>query len=149
MQSTKIFWENPLFSAKTNKPRGNFPEVGKPLGLGSKPRIIVGSLRRQGGFVEPGARVAKPRNSRVQLLPPQSPRGFSALARLYYLARPTKTAMLHSLPGYIFVIAHICRRHLRPKLLIARKCDGVFKKTQPQQTLNSLFSCLGSSVKDT
>ena len=29
-----------------------------------------------------------------QLLPPQSPRGFSALARLYYLA--TKTAMLSS-----------------------------------------------------
>ena len=30
-------------------------------------------------------------------LPPQSPRGFSALARLYYLARPTKTAMLRRL----------------------------------------------------
>ena len=28
-----------------------------------------------------------------KLLPPQSPRGFSALARLYYLVRPTKTAM--------------------------------------------------------
>ena len=28
-----------------------------------------------------------------KLLPPQSPRGFSALAGLYYLARPTKTAM--------------------------------------------------------
>ena len=27
----------------------------------------------------------------------QSPRGFSALARLYYLARPTKTAMLRRL----------------------------------------------------
>ena len=35
------------------------------------------------------------------------------------------------------------------KLQIARKCYGVFKKTEPQQTLNSLFSCLGSSVKDT
>ena len=32
-----------------------------------------------------------------KLLPPQSPRGFSALARLYYLARPTKTAMLRRL----------------------------------------------------
>ena len=31
----------------------------------------------------------------LQLLPPQSPRGFSALARLYYLA--TKTAMLRRL----------------------------------------------------
>ena len=29
-----------------------------------------------------------------KLFPPQSPRGFCALARLYYLARPTKTAML-------------------------------------------------------
>ena len=29
----------------------------------------------------------------------QSPRGFSALARLYYLARPTKTAMLRRLPS--------------------------------------------------
>ena len=32
-----------------------------------------------------------------KLLPPQSPRGFSALARLYYLARPSKTAMLRRL----------------------------------------------------
>ena len=34
------------------------------------------------------------RKIKTKLLPPQSPRGFSALARLYYLARPTKTAML-------------------------------------------------------
>ena len=63
----KNFLGKSTFQHKTNKPRGNFPEVGKPLGLGSKPRIIVGSLRRQGGFVEPdqpGARLAKPRNSR-------------------------------------------------------------------------------------
>ena len=33
------------------------------------------------------------------LLPPQSPSGFSALARLYYFARPTKTAMLRSIGG--------------------------------------------------
>ena len=32
-----------------------------------------------------------------KLLPPQSPRGFFALARLYYLARSTKTAMLRRL----------------------------------------------------
>ena len=144
MQSTKIFWENPLFSAKTNKPRGNFLEVGKPLGLGSKPRIIVGSLRRQGGFFVPvqfPSHEWRSREIRAKLLPPQSPGGFSALALLYYLARPTKTTMLRRL--------HISRRHLRPKLRIARKCDGVFKKTEPQQTLKSLFSCLESSVKDT
>ena len=59
-----------------------------------------------------GARVSKPRNSRAErartsgevarkiktkLVPPQSPRSFSALAHLYYLARPTKTAMLRRL----------------------------------------------------
>ena len=32
-----------------------------------------------------------------KLLPPQSPAGFSALAHLYYLARPTKTAILRRL----------------------------------------------------
>ena len=32
-----------------------------------------------------------------KLLPPQSPRSFSALARLYYLVRPTKTAVLRRL----------------------------------------------------
>ena len=37
-----------------------------------------------------------------KLLQPQSPRGFSALARLYYLARPTKTAMLRRLHGNWF-----------------------------------------------
>ena len=36
-------------------------------------------------------------NKGKKLLQPQSPRGFSALARLYYLARPTKTAMLRRL----------------------------------------------------
>ena len=33
----------------------------------------------------------------LKLLPPQSPCNFYALARLYYLARPTKTAMLRRL----------------------------------------------------
>ena len=37
------------------------------------------------------------RKIKTKLLPPQSPRGFSALALLYYLARPTKTVMLRSL----------------------------------------------------
>ena len=35
--------------------------------------------------------------NKIKLLPPQSPRGFSVLVRLYYLARPTKTAMLRRL----------------------------------------------------
>ena len=37
------------------------------------------------------------RSMAVLLLPPQSPRGLSALARLYYFARPTKTALLRRL----------------------------------------------------
>ena len=47
---------------------------------------------------------ARSREKNKKLLPPQSPRGFSALARLYYLARPTKTAMLRRLkyPGLGF-----------------------------------------------
>ena len=42
-----------------------------------------------------------------------------------------------------------CGRHLRRKLRIARNCDCVFTQIEPQETLNSLFSYLGSSVKDT
>ena len=42
-------------------------------------------------------RRSREKNKSFKLLPPQSPRGFSALARLYYLARPTKTAMLRRL----------------------------------------------------
>ena len=34
---------------------------------------------------------------KIKLLQPQTPRGFSALALLYYLARPTITAMLRRL----------------------------------------------------
>ena len=37
------------------------------------------------------------RKIKTKLLPPQSPRGFYALARLYYLARLTKTVMLRRL----------------------------------------------------
>ena len=40
------------------------------------------------------------REKNKKLFPLQSPRGFSALARLYYLVRPTKTAMLRRLPKY-------------------------------------------------
>ena len=42
--------------------------------------------------------------SMAVLLPPQSLRGFSTVARLYYLARPTKTAVLRRLkyPGLGF-----------------------------------------------
>ena len=41
------------------------------------------------------------REIKISLLPPppQSPRGFYALARLFYFAHPTKTAMLLRLDG--------------------------------------------------
>ena len=55
---------------------------------------------RTSGVVAKFAREAREnerRSREKKLLPPQSPRGFSALARLYYLARPTKTAMLRRL----------------------------------------------------
>ena len=44
-----------------------------------------------------------------------------------------------------------CGRHLRCKLRIrARKCDGEkWNEPKPKETLNNLFSSLGSSVKDT
>ena len=43
------------------------------------------------------AREARENDRRSRELPLQSPRGFSALARLYYLVRPTKTAKLRRL----------------------------------------------------
>ena len=122
------------FEHKTNKPATPFPSTDlgtrKLLGTGEAPRT----------------RKAKPRNSREVAPAPISSRFLCSLPlhSSAPLARPTETAMLRWLIRWLH-----CRRHLRPKLRIARKCDGVFKKTEPQQTLNSLFSCLGSSVKDT
>ena len=66
---------------------------------------------------------ARSREKNKKLLPPQSPRGFSALARLYYLTRPTKTAMLRRL---------LCRR-----LVITdsfQKSPYIFSKFNPLNT---------------
>ena len=64
-------------------------------------RSMAVVVAKYSGFVEPGAckirareRAAKPRE-KFQLRPPQSPRGFSSLARLDYLV--TKTAILRSI----------------------------------------------------
>ena len=56
---------------------------------------IVSSLRSM--VVSLGALMSG--EPKISLLPPQSPSGFSALARLYYFVRPTKTAMLRSIGG--------------------------------------------------
>ena len=59
---------------------------------------VMRSMGRRSGVAAKFVRKARENERRSReknkLLPPQSPRGFSALARLYYLARPTKTAML-------------------------------------------------------
>ena len=52
-----------------------------------------------GGVRTDSKKPPRPCRRFFKLLPPQSPRGFSVLARLYYLARPTKTAMLRRLPS--------------------------------------------------
>ena len=52
---------------------------------------------------------------------PQSPRGFSALARLYYLARPTKTAMLRRL-FYVIQAHHLFKKWLHVFIFHDRLC---------------------------
>ena len=55
---------------------------------------------RRGGVSTKNSRAKRARTSGEaarKMLPLQSPRGFSALARLYHLVRPTKTAMLRRL----------------------------------------------------
>ena len=64
---------------------------------------------RRSGVAAKFAREARENERRSReknkFLPPQSPRGFSALARLYYLARPAKTAMLRRLLVCGFLVA--------------------------------------------
>ena len=64
--------------------------------------LVQGSLRSMAVLLsraeERRSREIRARSrEKNKLLPPQSSPGFSALARLYYLARPTKTAMLRRL----------------------------------------------------
>ena len=90
-------WHEP-----TNRQLTNF--VGLSVLTNSLANFVL--IKRERGFVERGARAAKPgkreiraaRSARERLLkPPQFPSGFSALALLYYFALPTKTAMLRGL----------------------------------------------------
>ena len=75
---------------------------------------------RRSGVAAKFAREARENERRSReknkLLPPQSPRGFSALARLYYLVRPTKTAMLRRLGVEWMGVAG--RLELRPLLSV-------------------------------
>ena len=72
-------------------------------------------------------RARSARERAEKLLPPQSLRGFSTLARLYYLARPTKTAMLRRLPSSWTQIVYA----LDTKLVM----PGHYKKTANQSVL--------------
>ena len=77
------------------------------LGAGPPRRVACVAWRfcragRRGGVSTKNSRAKRARTSgeaarKIKLLPLQSPRGFSALARLYHLVRPTKTAMLRRL----------------------------------------------------
>ena len=67
------------------------------LSLGTQPRGVLACVAWRFCWAGRRSGVTARKISFFKLLPPQSPRGFSALARLYYLARPTKTAMLRRL----------------------------------------------------
>ena len=69
---------------------------------------VLSSRAQERRSSEIRTRSARERAANFKLLPPQSPRGFSALARLYYLARPTKTAMLRRLYNVARVVIVIC-----------------------------------------
>ena len=64
----------------------------------------VASSLRSMAVLSIRAQERRSREKNKKLLPPQSPRGLSALARLYYLARPTKTAMLRRLSSLLLVV---------------------------------------------
>ena len=64
----------------------------------------VASSLRSMAVLSIRAQERRSREKNKELLPPQSPRGLSALARLYYLARPTKTAMLRRLSSLLLVV---------------------------------------------
>ena len=83
-------------------------------------RSMAVLVAKYGGFVKPGAREIRARTSNeaarkiIQLLLPQSPRGFSVLARLYYLA--TKTAMLRrlSLSATLTLLLYLAASRVQP-----------------------------------
>ena len=62
----------------------------------------------------------------------QSPRGFSALARLYYLARPTKTAMLRRL----LCTRRSCGRHSRRLACLRSNLLRAYCNFESQQAIS-------------
>ena len=82
----------------------NIPRLG--LQTNNKyPRLLTMTVSLRSTAVL-SSREHERRSREIRALPPQFPRGFSALARLYYmyLARPTKTAItVPCYPGYMTV----------------------------------------------
>ena len=75
---------------------------------------------------------AQERRSHEKLLPLQSPRAFSALARLYYLVRPTKTAMLRRLIIYMKIEFSSQRREML--LFLTTNMAAVTSRATPSVT---------------
>ena len=82
----------------------------------------------------------------LKLLPLQSPRGFSALVRLYYLVRPTKIAMLRRLCTFITLEAIPIRALVRGGFQNAglvcgkdqRNCNAWLSKLRIERWVNEL-----------
>ena len=94
VNSSAIFWfcfDEKICSVSRNSPKGNYQNIWL-TGEHCEP---IGTIRTLA--YGPTQKSPPSVQAVFQLLPPQSPRGFSALASLHYLA--TKTAMLRRLMG--------------------------------------------------
>ena len=114
-----IFWfcfAEMICSVPRNSPMGDYPKIwltgehSEPIGTirtlaygptqKSPPSVLV-SFAAVIRVVTQRCSPLRPCRRFFKLLLPQSPRGFSAFARLYYLARPTITAMLRRLRSHL------------------------------------------------
>ena len=114
-----IFWfcfAEMICSVPRNSPMGDYQNIwltgehSEPIGTirtlaygptqKSPPSVLV-SFAAVIRVVTQRSSPLRPCRRFFKLLLPQSPRGFSAFARLYYLARPTITAMLRRLRSHL------------------------------------------------
>ena len=150
-----IFWfcfAEMICSVPRNSPMGDYPKIwltgehSEPIGTirtlaygptqKSPPSVLV-SFAAVIRVVTQRSSPLRPCRRFFKLLLPQSPRGFSAFARLYYLARPTITAMLRRL-----------RSHLRASLRTSdreattRKCVCCLQATYARDSKKEKNLCL-------
>ena len=97
VNASLIFWfcsAEMICSVPRNSPTGDYQNIWL-TGEHSEP---IGAIRTLAYWpTQKKKKALRPCRRFFKLLPPQFPRGFSAPTRLYYLARPTKTAMLRRL----------------------------------------------------